>query len=178
MYLGYFRLSVTSFASIFSHSVVTFYFVNGFFCCTKAFQFYQVSLVNFCFPRLRKQKPKNIANINVRGSTAYVFFQFYGFRSDVEGFNPFLIYFCIRYNVMFYFYSFQCTCAPFPTITYCRDCLFHIVYSCLLCHTFSSVQFSRSVVSDSLQPHESQHTRPPCPSPTSGVHSNSCPSSL
>ena len=40
-----------------------------------------------------------------------------------------------------------------------------------------SVQFSCSVVSDSLRPHESQHTRPPCPSPTSGVHSNSCPSS-
>ena len=42
---------------------------------------------------------------------------------------------------------------------------------------FSSVQFSRSVVSDSLQPHESQHTRPPCPSPTPGVHSDSRPSS-
>ena len=42
---------------------------------------------------------------------------------------------------------------------------------------FSSVQFSRSVVSDSLRPHESQHTRPPCPSSTPGVHSNSCPSS-
>ena len=40
---------------------------------------------------------------------------------------------------------------------------------------FSSVQFSRSVVSDSLRPHESQHARPPCPSPTPGVHSNSCP---
>ena len=39
------------------------------------------------------------------------------------------------------------------------------------------VQFSRSVVSDSLQPHESQHARPPCPSPTPRVHSNSCPSS-
>ena len=35
-----------------------------------------------------------------------------------------------------------------------------------------SVQFSRSVVSDSLWPHESQHTRPPCPSPTPGVHSD------
>jgi len=41
----------------------------------------------------------------------------------------------------------------------------------------SSVQFSRSVVSDSLPPHESQHARLPCPSPTSGVHSNSRPSS-
>ena len=40
---------------------------------------------------------------------------------------------------------------------------------------FSSVQFSRSVVSDSLWPHELQHARPPCPSPTPGVHSNSCP---
>ena len=40
---------------------------------------------------------------------------------------------------------------------------------------FSSVQFSHSVTSDSLQPHESQHTRPPCPSPTPGVHSNPCP---
>ena len=42
---------------------------------------------------------------------------------------------------------------------------------------FSSVQFSRSVVSDCLRPHESQHTRPPCPSPSPGVHSDSCPSS-
>ena len=41
----------------------------------------------------------------------------------------------------------------------------------------SSVQFSRSVVSDSLRPHKSQHPRPPCPSPTPRVHSNSCPSS-
>ena len=40
-----------------------------------------------------------------------------------------------------------------------------------------SVQFSCSVVSDSLWPHESQHARPPCPSPTPGVYSNSCPSS-
>ena len=39
----------------------------------------------------------------------------------------------------------------------------------------SSVQFSRSVVSDSLWPHESQHARPPCPSPTPGVHSDSHP---
>ena len=43
--------------------------------------------------------------------------------------------------------------------------------------TFSSVQFSCSVVSDSLRPHESQHARPPCPSPTPGVHSDSPPSS-
>ena len=41
----------------------------------------------------------------------------------------------------------------------------------------SSVQFSHSVMSDSLQPRELQHARPPCPSPTPGVDSNSCPSS-
>ena len=41
----------------------------------------------------------------------------------------------------------------------------------------SSVQFSRSVVSDSLWPHESHHARPPCPSPTPRVYSDSCPSS-
>ena len=38
-----------------------------------------------------------------------------------------------------------------------------------------SVQFSRSVMSDSLRPHEPQHARPPCPSPTPGVHPNPCP---
>ena len=39
----------------------------------------------------------------------------------------------------------------------------------------ASVQFSRSVVSNFLLPHELQYTRPPCPSPTPRVHSNSCP---
>ena len=51
----------------------------------------------------------------------------------------------------------------------------------ILCHAqelgISSVQFSRSVVSHSLWPHESQHARPPCPSPTPRVHSDSRPSS-
>ena len=42
---------------------------------------------------------------------------------------------------------------------------------------FSSVQFSCSVSSDSLRPHGLQHARPPCPSPTAGAYSNSCPSS-
>ena len=42
-------------------------------------------------------------------------------------------------------------------------------------NAFSSVQFSRSVVSDSLRPDGLQHARPPCPSSTPGVYSNSCP---
>ena len=57
--------------------------------------------------------------------------------------------------------------------------LFIWIYSEFLLNSFqfSLVHFSRSVVSDSLRPHESQHTSPPCPSPTPGVHPNSCPSS-
>ena len=52
-------------------------------------------------------------------------------------------------------------------------------YSCLenSMDREASVQFSRSVVSNSLRPHELQHARPPCPSPTPRVHSNSHPSS-
>ena len=46
-----------------------------------------------------------------------------------------------------------------------------------VCLSVSSVQFSRSVVSNSLWPHELQHARPPCPSPTPEVHPNSRPSS-
>ena len=49
------------------------------------------------------------------------------------------------------------------------------ITGCLI--VLGSVQFSRSVVSDSLRPHESQHARPPCPSPSPGVHSDSRPSS-
>ena len=44
-----------------------------------------------------------------------------------------------------------------------------------VCTKSPSVQFSRSVVSDSLRPHEPQHARPPCPSSTPGVYPNSCP---
>ena len=47
---------------------------------------------------------------------------------------------------------------------------YHKIWCCY------NVQFSCSVVSDSLRPHESQHARPPCPSPTPGVRSDSCPS--
>ena len=48
-----------------------------------------------------------------------------------------------------------------------------VIYLYVYC-LFSSVQFSRSVVSDSLRPHEAQHARPPCPSPAPGVHPNPC----
>ena len=54
-------------------------------------------------------------------------------------------------------------------------CIYIYIYICI--YMYISVQFSLSVVSDSLQPRESQHARPPCPSPTPGVYSNACPSS-
>ena len=61
--------------------------------------------------------------------------------------------------------------------TYIQPPLFFLFPSYLGHYTFNLVQFNRSVVSNSLQPHELQHARPPCPSPSPGVHSNSCPSS-
>ena len=57
-----------------------------------------------------------------------------------------------------------------------RLTFFHFL-SLWIAFRISSVQFSHSVVSDSLRPHELQDTRPPCPSPTLKVHSNSSPSS-
>ena len=62
-------------------------------------------------------------------------------------------------------------------ITWVPSALLDITFLTLLGGPVFSVQFSRSVVSNSLQPHELLHARPPCPSPTPGVHSNSRPSS-
>ena len=60
----------------------------------------------------------------------------------------------------------------------CGNNLTLSMYIKLSCYTpFRSDQISRSVVSDSLQPHELQHARPPCPLPTPRVHSDSRPSS-
>ena len=58
------------------------------------------------------------------------------------------------------------------TVTSCL-----LIWQEILHFTLSSVQFSRSVMSDSLRTHELQHTRPPCPSPTPRVYPNPCPSS-
>ena len=78
---------------------------------------------------------------------------------------------------------------PCPLPQSPKDCSIHLslLLSCIQgyhyhlskfhIYAFSSVQFSQSVVSDSLRPPELQHARPPCPSPTPGVHSDSRPSS-
>ena len=75
--------------------------------------------------------------------------------------------------------------SPVPVSIVYSVCLFlhccpaNIFFSAIFLNSIymHSLQFSRSVVSDSLRPHESQHARPPCPSPTPRVHSDSCPSS-
>ena len=63
-------------------------------------------------------------------------------------------------------------CKPLPS-DYIIPKQSSVIWLPLAC--ISSVQFSSSVVSDSLWPHEPQHTRPPCPSPTPRVHPNPCP---
>ena len=60
---------------------------------------------------------------------------------------------------------------------WCWRRLLRVPWTARKSNQFSSVQFSRSVVSNSLQPHKLQHARSPCPSPTPGVHSDSRPSS-
>ena len=74
------------------------------------------------------------------------------------------------------------SCLSFPNSVHCLNSCVFLAFSVLSREDLSlalsiSVQFSRSVVSDSLRPHESQHARPPCPSPSPAVHSNSRPSS-
>ena len=73
----------------------------------------------------------------------------------------------------------------FSIITLCCEPIVPVLWIHLASHKLgiwvqsygvTSVQFSCSVMSDSLRPRESQHARPPCPSPTPGVHSDSCPS--
>ena len=83
-------------------------------------------------------------------------------------FSPMYIsYSYLLYSYLFFSYLF-------------KFCIYIIVYYNVAHQSllyFISVQFSHSVVSDCLQPHELQQARPPCPSPTPGIHSNSCPSS-
>ena len=69
--------------------------------------------------------------------------------------------------------------ALWPAVNYVSECV-NRSQGCMpilgkVRNTFSSVQFSHSVVSDSLQPHGPQHAKPPCPSPTPGAYPNSCP---
>ena len=90
------------------------------------------------------------------------------------------IFVFIHIYALFFFFSsvqFSLSVVKGPTLSKCRPpswCSQHSS-SDQQRAIISSVQFSHSAVSDSLQPHEPQHARPPCPSPTPGVHPNPCP---
>ena len=73
---------------------------------------------------------------------------------------------------MYFKFVFGSSVKSFPTIETSRAPLSFLNFSGL---SAGSVQFSHSVVSDYLRPHELQHARPPWPSPTPGVHPNPCP---
>ena len=75
----------------------------------------------------------------------------------------------------FFFYLYNIIYKGFFYNTVLNIVFSYIPFYVLIYYQFSSVQFSHSVVSDSLWPRESQHARPPCPSPTPGVYPNSCP---
>ena len=77
------------------------------------------------------------------------------------------VYICICICVYIYIWIYICRC------TY----VYAYIYTQMYIFDISSVQFSRSVMSDSLRPHELQHARPPCPSPIPKVYPNPCPSS-
>ena len=111
-----------------------------------------------------------------------------GFPSEgltLGGFNLIILHFIFSLSHVFlpmcpyisdFFVSEKILCFPFIDFVTLLTVTFF--FRCFKIHgQISSVQFSHSVMSDSLLPHESQHTRPPCPSPTPGAHSDSCPSS-
>ena len=79
----------------------------------------------------------------------------------IKGFSPLL---CIR----------RCNCRAYCNHFFHIHLSYNSYTSQILLYDFS-VQFNCSVVSSSLRPHGLQHTRPPCPSPTPRVYSNSCP---
>ena len=78
-------------------------------------------------------------------------------------FPPLSFHSSLLSNVLFNLYILFCD----------HNCMYSVYRLTINIKHLHSVQFSRSVVCNSLRPHESQHARPPCPSPTPGVHSNS-----
>ena len=111
--------------------------------------------------------------------------QYTGPEHHVSSIEPGLVIYFTYGNIHVSYYSLKsshpCLLPQSPKVCSLHLCLFcclaYRVIVTIFLQFSSSVQFSRSVVSNSLEPHESQHTRPPCPSPTLGVHSDSRPSS-
>ena len=85
----------------------------------------------------------------------------------IQGFNPRLLH-------LLHWQACSLSLCHLKSLSFILGKLSNLIV-CRNCSLFSSVQFSHSVVSYSLWPHGVQHARPPCPSPTPGVYSNSCP---
>ena len=121
--------------------------------------------------RLKKKNNKNIQTDVLDTATSWQWIY--------ENFFPFKIHRFIPLKKMAHI-SFWAKAQLFKEVqkeyllTFFHTCILQRVSS-IICK-LSSVQFSCSVVSNSLRPHELQHARPPCPSPTPRVHSNSRPS--
>ena len=115
-----------------------------------------------CFLLLLKREIKNVRHLQPISSVWRPL-----------AFLPFTLSLANKYSITAFLFCIQ------NDIKSGRQVINEINYSFLIdgYYYLRSVQFIPSVMSDSLRPHEAQHTRPPCPSPTPGVHSNSRPSS-
>ena len=98
-----------------SFSRLRFHFVDALLCYAKAFKFNQVPCVYFCFYFIWEIDPKKYCCSLCESGFCLVFLQeFYGIQFCIQVFNPFGVYFCIWYYLMFYLCSFTCGCPVFP----------------------------------------------------------------
>ena len=88
----------------------------------------------------------------------------------------FIIIKCLKIIYIYHTVYYPIVVTSQSSYIFCQFILYLLQSTAAWIVLFRSDQISRSVVFDSLRPHESQHTRPPCPSPTPGVHSDSHPS--
>ena len=117
--------------------------------------------------------------MNFWGKPKSLFLKFWHLPQKEFSYFHFLLIFLPLKRITTYFLSIKVKSYTFKNISvfpFYND-IFFPLHSWMSLFFFSSVQFSCSVVSDSLRPHELQHARPPCPLPTPGVHSDSRPSS-
>ena len=111
---------------------------------------------NFEFSKLLQQFTRHTANFWI--FNFYIFSCSSGFTAASLFYFPFPL--CFRLNTFSYIYW---------------QSRYPFIWRNYSCSSFRTDQISHSVLSDSLRPHESQHARPPCPSPTPRVHSDSSP---
>ena len=140
-------------------------------------------LAVFCLPLLRGHVYKKYLELASLTNSA----TWEVLRIETESFQKFFLH-CPKnssdwgsqevswwYGVLFFWPNFDNTADKAKELTSCSLHWEYLLDKFIPTEITASVQFSRSVMSDSLWPHELQQTWPPCPSPTPGVHSKSCP---